>query len=356
MNNGGTRYINSRLSKRSDQSLYDYNQATTKFVNDVKTDFSTFASYTTFQIGDIDRFELYNTSFDMKHLSKIMFLTYRYDLNRTYLESLKLRQYKTSVDSRFVSPGFDFSLYISSTFADQIIESSNGSLCTYDDVLNFDSTGFTFQVNTNGKTWKGHILNILLIEPSNSFSDSINAYMGNFSLFYGPTNIIFDGFEQVLNYDFLLTKQSIKNNLSFLNTEFGNKIKFYDDVFFPNQSMESIYHILTQSRPSNSYVVPLLLVTLFGSVIVFFMLFKPNKERAFFSRSTSAHIVFLFSFHVFYYLFLKILSLFKKTFLFSNILSNTYFGMFSVLLLLLVITYFYIYFLKVKKYRYECES
>jgi len=334
------KYIHSKILRAQDENLVEYNQATNKYLNSLKTDFNTFSSYITFENQNGNTFNLSNKEFDIEFQTKVMNLNFRFDVNRTFLETIRLRQYRLNVESRHVADNYDFSFYISSFMADKIISQSNGTFFNYDQLLDFDKSGLNFSLDVDGSIKKGHISNIYYIEDENLISISLYEYLQDFIIFYGKKTDVFPNYDQVLNYDFLLTEISLKNNLKFLSQiEFGALSLRDTSNNHDSLTLSNLLDTINNSHANNAfrYLWILLLLVCFFSKILYPLYIK----KPLFSKVNFINITILLNCLFLYYFLLKILSLINETLYFTNLLSNALFGTVTISLFCLGGLYYY---------------
>jgi len=340
------KFIHTKIVRAPSEDSGFYNYQANKLVNGIKTDFTTYTSYLTFEKPEIEKFDLENDVFDIKFTTRVLNLNFRQDINRTFLETIRLRQYKIDIDSRYIESGFDFSFYISSIMADKIISQSNGMFTNYDEILDHDNHGLNFSINVDGTLKTGHIRNIYFIEKENEVSISLYKNLQDFIVFYGPGNEVFEGYNQTVNYDFLATSSSIKNNLVFLNeVEFG-KVKFFDPA--SNNESEQLTKIINLLNNTFDYtliqVIGLILLILNTLVLIFWII---RNRQGFYNKSSLFNVSVLLALLFFYHLIIKILGYFVTTRLCSYLLSNTIFGFLTISCYFVGILYYLSYYSKV---------
>ena len=344
------RFLHTTISRKTSEDLSYYNQKSVNLQKSIRTDFNSYSSYITFEKDEEDDFVLFSDYNDISFQTKILYLPFRTDVNRTFLESIRLRQYRIAIDSRYVEPGFDFSFYISSFMADRIISESKGHFTNYDEILDFDGHGIEFEANINGVIRKAHIRNIFYIESVNKISVALNYYLDNFILFYGNKDLIFQGYNEKFNYDFISTNGSIENNLKMLNgVDFGDVEVFNNGIENGNEELISILPLIKYNYEIDGLGVLIIVITICLLVMQFLYYFRFSKSI--YSKCNLKHAtVFLGALFLFHFV-LKTLSYFESTVYYFFLFSNFIFGYISLILVLSIFTFLYLYINKVKKFK-----
>lgn len=349
-NNEKSKYIHSETHFNAGEELSSFNVESKKMVDFTRTDFKTYSSYLTLNKGNTDAFLLTNQNYELEFSSKVMWFSFRQDMNRTFMESIRLRQYRQNVESRSINSGFDFSFYVSSIMADQIITSSNGELNNYDEILDYNDIGLDFALDVDGDPKHGHIKNIYYIEETNHISKSLYYYNDDFIIMYGPIDQIFSGYEKVLNYDFLTTNISIENNLSFLNQiDFGETMIYDTNLDIPNLKLHEIsaFMLAPYAIPTQGIFVIIMTSILSVLILVYCLLVK----RYFFTRLHLIDTSFFILILVIYHVLLKLFSYFYFSSYFSFTLSNYIFGFLTLMMMLFQGYYYYIYYRKLLAFK-----
>lgn len=349
------RFTHTEINYVENIELDTYNKKSLDFVRQNKTDFVTFSTYLTLQNDNKNTFNFDSVDFNNYFSAKVMWLPFRFDINRTYMESIRLRQYRTDVDSRIVKEGYDFSFYITSKYADRLIE-NNSNILNYDDILDYQGHGLSF--NIRGTEYIGHISNIVYIENSNIISVSLDYYLENFIILQGPIDVLFPSHTKQLNYDFLKTTQAIIKNLNNINKINFGDIKFFDERSIESVELKKIYTVLFKGEGVFSSSMITISSTIFViSSFLWFIIFRLNSPL-FSKRILEIAIINLVGL-LFYHISLKILSHLTATSLFSYLLSNIYFGIFSILMIAFIFTYLIIFYYRLERYRvnlYETDK
>ena len=342
LNEDNHNFIHSTTTRGSEYDLNAFNSESKKIADLYRTDFSTFSSYISIEKNDNSIFHLSNPTFDLNLFSKILYFTFRFDINRTFMESIRLRQYRTDVESRKISDGYDFSFFISSIMADKIINASNGSIKTYDALLDYNATGLDFFVDVEGILKRGHISNIYYIEDINKISKSLYYYNDDFIILFGLLDKIFPGHQKVLNFDFKSTNISIENNLHLLNSlQFGDLHIFDNDSGEVNSELHQISYFM-----NNPYVVPIEGMILINLTIILsaFLIFFTIKKGILLKKSYWADVSITFLALILFHTILKVLSFFTFTSFVSFMLSNYIFGLITVIIIAISFLYYYLYY------------
>lgn len=281
-------------------------------------------------------------TFSFEHLSSemtIVTLPYRLDTNRTYMETIRLRRHDVE-SANYVKAGSDFHIYISSIFADKLINQFN-QFTDYDDIINAE---IELKVFLNSKIQKGNICNIFYIEEENQYSKSMYEYLEEFVILSNITDIKRDG-DFSVNYDFMPTHNRLKNFLKGPQIKLmgEDQLQMYDykNPLVPNSNLPKMIE-LASATPN--YIVWKILI---GTICVLpFLLWLAydifKNHRSLFHDSRIKELVII-SVIVFlqYLVFYAIDIIFKLHNLFF-VLRNTMYGTiitifiisFSLLLLL----------------------
>lgn len=342
-------YIHTEI-RNDGVELDSFNATSKKYTDKIVTDFLSYSSYMTIETDSKNTFELNNDILSHKIDTKIMYFGRRFDLNRKFLEAIRLRQYRTNVDSRSIAQGYNFSFYMSSIQADEIIKTSDGIFSNYDSILDYNNgIGLSIQGDFGNGVVKGHVRNIYFIEEDNKISLELYHYLKDFIIIYGNVDALFGKHQKVFNYDFLCTFNSIKNNLKFLDEiNFGH-------LNFLNSSGDGIDTTLTNimmtdSRHLFDWVFVIILIVIIVSILCLVLLFNKQKKPIF-SKKILNYCLMLFMNIFLTTLILKILSTLEFSSLFAVTILNPTFGVYILFLLLLCLTYIscYLYRLKVTK-------
>lgn len=320
----------------------------------IKSDLTNYSSYLLFGNDYPIEYELSSTELDYTFTSKIMYLPLRYDINRQYMEIIRLRQHRTTIDSKYIESGYDFSFYISSIIADKIIASSS-TINTYDDILDFNNgVGVSYAIKLNNQPLIGHVRNIYYIEDNNRISKSLNQYLGNFIILNGSKakNTILAQDSFIVGYDFLSTYKSLENNLAFLKSiKHEPKIRVNDETLDKNISVELsklIYWNPTQQLlVSPWYILPISVTCL---LIISCISIRLLGKTRIMSKPTFENLSIFFITLILYWFLIKLASFFNFSIMAYYLLSNLIFGSFSFLFIILYTLYILIYVNEIKKF------
>jgi len=277
--------------------------------------------------------------------TSLLYNPFRYDKGNKYFESFRLRQHFQDVDSRYLKPGYDFNLQLSSDKADLLLS----TLGFNRDYTIFKENLIDFKLNLQGIDYLGYISNVFYIDEDEPIALHLQNYYTNFSTIIVSSNIRSSA-NFSLNHSFVNSSMRIKQEfekISMLKMDDGVVIK---DSIGHNNILDSVYSSIVKPNLIDHKILAIGLIGLSFSVAIFvFILFK-RKSLASFNKKQLASTIFISAILFSLFLFLG-RALFNNEFLYR--LSNIYSGAFTLVLIAISLIMFYVGFKENKKVIYE---
>lgn len=277
--------------------------------------------------------------------TSLLYNPFRYDKGNKYFESFRLRQHFQDVDSRYLKPGYDFNLQLSSDKADLLLS----TLGFNRDYTIFKENLIDFKLNLQGIDYLGYISNVFYIDEDEPIALHLQNYYTNFSTIIVSSNIRSSA-NFSLNHSFVNSSMRIKQEfekISMLKMDDGVVIK---DFIGHNNILDSVYSSIVKPNLIDYKILAIGLIGLSFSVAFFvFILFK-RKSLASFNKKQLASTIFISAILFSLFLFLG-RALFNNEFLYR--LSNIYSGAFTLVLIAISLIMFYVGFKENKKVIYE---
>ena len=277
--------------------------------------------------------------------TSLLYNPFRYDKGNKYFESFRLRQHFQDVDSRYLKPGYDFNLQLSSDKADLLLS----TLGFNRDYTIFKENLIDFKLNLQGIDYLGYISNVFYIDEDEPIALHLQNYYTNFSTIIVSSNIRSSA-NFSLNHSFVNSSMRIKQEfekISMLKMDDGVVIK---DSIGHNNILDSVYSSIVKPNLIDYKILAIGLIGLSFSVAIFvFILFK-RKSLASFNKKQLASTIFISAILFSLFLFLG-RALFNNEFLYR--LSNIYSGAFTLVLIAISLIMFYVGFKENKKVIYE---
>jgi hypothetical protein len=277
--------------------------------------------------------------------TSLLYNPFRYDMGNKYFESFRLRQHFQDVDSRYLKPGYDFNLQLSSDKADLLLS----TLGFNRDYTIFKENLIDFKLNLQGIDYLGYISNVFYIDEDEPIALHLQNYYTNFSTIIVSSNIRSSA-NFSLNHSFVNSSMRIKQEfekISMLKMDDGVVIK---DSIGHNNILDSVYSSIVKPNLIDYKILAIGLIGLSFSVAIFvFILFK-RKSLASFNKKQLASTIFISAILFSLFLFLG-RALFNNEFLYR--LSNIYSGAFTLVLIAISLIMFYVGFKENKKVIYE---
>jgi len=277
--------------------------------------------------------------------TSLLYNPFRYDKGNKYFESFRLRQHFQDVDSRYLKPGYDFNLQLSSDKADLLLS----TLGFNRDYTIFKENLIDFKLNLQGIDYLGYISNVFYIDEDEPIALHLQNYYTNFSTIIVSSNIRSSA-NFSLNHSFVNSSMRIKQEfekISMLKMDDGVVIK---DFIGHNNILDSVYSSIVKPNLIDYKILAIGLIGLSFSVAIFvFILFK-RKSLASFNKKQLASTIFISAILFSLFLFLG-RALFNNEFLYR--LSNIYSGAFTLVLIAISLIMFYVGFKENKKVIYE---
>jgi len=277
--------------------------------------------------------------------TSLLYNPFRYDKGNKYFESFRLRQHFQDVDSRYLKPGYDFSLQLSSDKADLLLS----TLGFNRDYTIFKENLIDFKLHLQGIDYLGYISNVFYIDEDEPIALHLQNYYTNFSTIVVSSNIRSSA-NFSLNHSFVNSSMRIKQEfekISMLKMDNGIVIK---DYIGHNNILDSVYGSIVKPNLIDYKILAIGLIGLSFSVAIFvFILFK-KKSLASFNNKQLASTIFISAILFSLFLFLG-RALLSNEFLYR--LSNIYSGAFTLVLIAISLIMFYVGFKENKKVIYE---
>jgi hypothetical protein len=206
--------------------------------------------------------------------SKLLYNPYRYDLNRKYFESFRLRQEFQDVDSRYFDSKYDFTIQVPNTLANNLLF-ING---INDNFNYFKNNRFEIEIAFNDQIFSGFISNIFYIENTEPISLTLEKYHGQFSIIV-PSSQMQKSLNKRTHFDFVNTSLRTIKEMKKISTLTDYNTDFQDN----NGNSEFLANTMTIIRNNNFNYLKLVLYSLLFTTYLglsIFLAVKLFKKKA----------------------------------------------------------------------------
>lgn len=282
-------------------------------------------------------------SFDLT--TSLLYNPYRYDMGNKYFESFRLRQHFQDVDSRYLKPGYDFSLQLSSENANSLLSTLGFNI----DYTIFKDKSVDLKLHLEGVDYLGYISNIFYIDEDEPVALHLKHCYTNFSTIVISSNIR-ENANFTLNHSFINSSMRIKQEfekISLLKMDDSINIKDYNGN---NSLLNSIYASIAKPDVIDYEILAVGLIGLTLSIAFFaFILLRKKKYKSF--NTLELALTIFFSTIVFSLILFFGKALLRNEFIY--LLSNIYSGGLTLVLIFVSLIFSYTWLTGKKKVTHE---